>query len=93
MTQLPKGLDPKTVKPEVLFREQAYEVKPIERSDNQEMIENSKKLILKSAVSYPYEKRIMQVLQFFLNYSRQADFEKRCFHLFKATFHKCGELF
>jgi hypothetical protein len=60
-TQIPKNLDLRTVKGEILLREEGLEVRPVEKSDNIDLIENSKKLILKSAVSYPYERRVRQV--------------------------------
>lgn len=50
------------VKPELLVQEEAMQVSPIRPSQGgNEIAENSKRLLQKVHVSYPYEKRVKQV--------------------------------
>lgn len=50
------------VKPELLAQEEGMQVSPIRASQGgNEVAENSKRLLQKVHVSYPYEKRVKQV--------------------------------
>ena len=51
-TVIPKNVNSKLVMPEILFEKEGLEVVPIQKSDNPELKEASKTLLLKAATAY-----------------------------------------